>query len=130
MRFLITTLVFAFILCSCENKPEEKEKREFTPIEVRDDYHVEYFPGTKKLKIEGPKDENNQRHGMWKSYNPAGVLVSMTEFQNGKKNGVIVVNYDSGTTRYTGEHINDEPSGIWKFYNPDGTLATEKNYDE
>lgn len=123
-------MVSVSLFYSCGNEPEEKPKREFEAIEVRDDYHVEYFPGTKKLKIEGPKDENNERHGMWKSYNPAGVLVSMTEFKHGKKNGITLVNYDSGKTRYTGEHINDVKSGIWKFYNPDGTLAQEKNYNE
>lgn len=130
MKFLIPIAVFATLLFSCENEPEKEEKRTFDPIVVEDDYHREYYPGTKQLKIEGPKDENNQRHGMWKSYNAAGGILSMNEFKNGKKHGIILVNYISGKTRYTGEYINDEPSGIWKFYNEDGTLAKEENYNK
>lgn len=131
MKQLFSLLILAIILFSCKNEPKKKEEKH--PLETpkaRKDYYEEYYPGTKQLKIEGPKDTKNKRHGIWKSYNPVGGLISMTEFKHGVKNGITIVNYDSGKTRYTGENINGQPSGIWRFYNADGTLAEEKNYNE
>lgn len=131
MKYLSIIFVFTVLLFSCGNEPEKKAKN--TPSETpetRKNYHVEYYPGTKQLKIEGATNDEKQRNGMWKSYNPVGGLISMTAFKDGKKHGVIIVNYDSGIVRYTGEYTEDNPSGVWKFYNEDGTLAKEENYDK
>jgi antitoxin component YwqK of YwqJK toxin-antitoxin module len=137
MKYLLFAIL-AIALLSCSEEEEIKEKPT-VKIETRDDLieivdgvFTEYYPGTdkKKIKFQGPQDDEKRRHGIWHYYSLAGIQVSMTEYNHGLKNGVSIVKYENGAIRYTGEYSNNIQIGIWKTYDADGKINTEKDYGQ
>lgn len=114
-------------LYSCGDEAVKEEPKEESLIEFKDGVYIEYYPGRKSIKFKGPKDENNQRDGVWYFYSENGVEQSMTDYKHGKKDGSSFTRYPNGKMRYFGEYRNDQPYGLWIIYNEDGTTS-EKNY--
>lgn len=126
------------MLFSC-GEEDVVEEREEIVIETRDDLielvdgiFTEYHPGTdkKRVKFQGPQDENKQRHGIWYFYNLNNIQVSMTEYKHGLKNGVSLVKYDNGIIRYSGQYKDNEQIGIWKTYDSTGVMLHEKDFGD
>jgi len=128
---LLILTALTLIVTSCGESEVAKEAKEpETLIEFTNGIYTEYYPGRRAIKFKGPKDQNNQRHGVWFYYAENGVEQSMTEYEHGKKNGGSFTRYPSGAMRYFGDWKNDEQSGVWIIYNEDGTIFEEKDYGD
>lgn len=92
--------------------------------------HGRYASYTKEglIKIEG-NYVNNNRHGIWKSYNVIKKRLSyeMT-YENGIKNGLYKSYNDAEKVDYEGNYVNDTKDGIWKYYSLAGKLKKEVTY--
>ena len=121
-------------LIACGEKEEEKKtvvpEEEEVLTEVKNGIFSQYYPGTKKVKFQGPQDEEERRHGIWYFYNESGMEISMTDFNHGKKNGVSLHRYPNGSIHYSGEYKDDVQVGLWKTYDSDGKLVDSTNYTE
>lgn len=132
MKYL-ALLISGMLLFACSTEEESGKKNAPDPevlVETDGNMFIEYYPGKKQVKFKGPQDENKQRHGVWYYYSEAGVELSMTEYNHGKKNGVTMVKYPNGFMHYTGQYREDVQVGVWKTYDTNGKLVEEKNFDE
>lgn len=129
LLYLSAAAVLSMVSCSEPEKAPEVEKTE-SLVEFKDGIYIEYYPGRKAIKFKGPKDENNQRDGIWYYYAENGVEQSMTEYSHGKKNGSSFARYPDGRMRYYGDWKDDKQVGVWVTYNPDGTIGEEKDYGQ
>lgn len=133
MKYSILIFFFALLSCSTgEETTKDQETSQTEELIVRNgNSYTEYYPGKKRIKIEGMYDDAEQRHGIWKFYTEVGLLGSMTEYSHGKRNGISIVNFPNGANSYRGEYKDDKPSGTWKFFDErTGKLKQEKNYDK
>lgn len=130
---------FVLIVFSCSEKEKETNDELNTeqfetkrPLVVEDENgrFTEWYPGHEQIKMTGTKDEQGRKVGIWKLYTEKGVQQSVTEYKEGKKDGISIVRHPNGTVYYRGEYENDEPVGVWKFYNEQGQLIERKFYDE
>lgn len=114
-----------------ENVAAEQFKAEL-PLVVEDENgrYTEWYPGREQIKMTGTKDKEGRKVGIWKFYTERGVEQSITEYIEGKKDGIILVRHPNGTIYYKGKYEMDEPVGVWKFYNNQGQLIERKFYDE
>ena len=111
--------------------PEKIESTEAEPkIEIKGNIYTEYYPGTNRIKFQGPQDKDGKRDGKWMFFNEKGIELSMTTYKNGKKHGPTMVKYPNGNIHYTGEYTNDKTTGIWTTYSEFGEKLTVKNFDE
>ena len=112
--------------CSSEDT-EKKEKAVENLIVIQDGMYTEYYPGKKRIKIQGEQNEKGERNGRWTFFNEKGKEMSYTFFKDGKKHGFSYNSYPNGTPFYYGEYWNDQLVGVWKTYDQDGQLI-EKDY--
>jgi len=114
-----------------KNKPESNiEAEPKAEIEIKGNIYTEFYPGTKRIKFQGPQDENGKRDGKWMFFDEKGVELSMTNYKNGQKHGATMVKYPNGNIHYTGEYTNDQTTGIWTTYSEVGEKLTVKNFDD
>lgn len=139
MKTLLLFIILTSVLFSCneeEKAPEEKKDTteatiiEEDLVEIKDGLFTEYYPGKKAIKFQGRQDNDGYRDGIWLFYSETGIELSMTNYENGVRQGHSIVKYPSGGIHYTGEYKNDKPSGIWKTYDTAGKLASTKDYDK
>lgn len=130
----LTILIFA---CSEEkNQTEDDSKtKQFEadlPLVTEDENgrYTEWYEGREQIKIQGRKDKEGRKDGIWKYFTERGVEKTITVYSHGKKDGHIVVRHPNGTIHYSGEYEMDKPVGVWKFYNDEGQLVERKFYDE
>lgn len=136
MKATLYLLGFATLcLTSCsEHTDETKHSTTLTQLEDEDlvermpNYYREYYPGKKQLKLGGPTDDQEKRHGAWESYYEHGQMNSMTYFIHGIKEGHSIVYHPNGAIHYVGEYKNDQKTGIWKTYNDKGELISEDEF--
>ncbi|PKR80198.1 hypothetical protein CW751_11080 [Brumimicrobium salinarum] len=127
-------ILFGFLLLGCDNEQpvaEQKvEQKDHRPLIVQgsNGKYTEWYPGHEQIKMTGRKNEEGQRVGVWKYFSEQGVELSITVYNNGKKEGHTIVKYPNGAIHYTGEYLNDEPIGEWKFYDENGELTQTKDY--
>ncbi len=125
----ITALICLLLLataCSSEQKKntpkvETKESLE----EYKNGIYTLYYPGRKKVQIQGARDKNKVRDGKWVALSPKGTELSYTFFVKGKREGHSFVKYPNGIMRYHGEYLHDEQIGVWKEYDEQGKLIKE-----
>lgn len=131
MKHIYLIFILFLVACSSEEKEKTTTATEQEELIERDgNYFKEYYPGKKQLKMEGQFDDQQQRQGFWKYYSEAGVTISISEYEHGKREGVSLVFFANGNPNYEGQYKNDKPVGIWKTYDEKtGKLKTEKNYD-
>ena len=91
--------------------------------------YLERYP-TGETKIEGQKNEDGLKEGIWTAYSQDGTKQSVCGFINGKRNGIAMVFHPNGNVSYRGEWKLDERVGEWKFFNQAGTLVKTENYDK
>ncbi len=143
MKFTLILLLSAMVLsCSEEKEPivtereSPKETVEKAPvvndteglIEIVGNVYTEYYPGKEAIKFQGKQNENGERQGKWLYYSESGVELSITSYENGKKEGHSIVKYPNGAVNYFGEYKNDKPVGVWETYSPEGKLLSKKDY--
>jgi len=130
--FIISLALFIFESCSSEKKDQPNKsirpKEEKTLIELKNGIYTEYYPGRKKIKIQGAQNNQKQREGKWVFYSESGLELSITYYENGKRTANSIVKYPNGTLRYVGEYENDQMIGVWKYYDEKGNLIQEKDY--
>lgn len=109
---------------------EQFEAKQSLIVENENGRFTEWYPGRKQIKMTGTKDKQGRKVGIWKFYTEQGVEQSITEYTEGKKDGIILVRHPNGAIYYKGKYEMDEPAGVWKIYNDQGQLIERKFYDE
>lgn len=144
--------IFMLLLSSCGETPEHSDvendkkneldttnsiqikediiKEKLKNVEIKGNIFNEYYPGTKKIKFQGPQDDHGERHGKWSYFSEDGKELSMTVYDHGKKHGHSIVKYPNGAIHYVGEYSDDKPVGVWKTYSVTGELTKEKDYGQ
>ncbi len=130
---IIPILMFGLFISGCKENNTTEDKTEIKTndenlIEYKNGIYTEYYPGRKKIKIQGAQDINKIRDGKWVFLSETGKELSITYFDKGKREGHTIVKYPNGSLRYVGEYLHDEMVGIWKFYDEKGNLKNEKDY--
>jgi len=113
-----------------EKKQAENTLEEEPEIEIKGNIYTEYYPGTKRIKFQGPQNAEGKRDGKWVFFDEKGVELSMTNYKDGKKHGPTMVKYPNGNIHYTGEYTNDKTTGVWTTYSEIGEKLTVKNFDD
>lgn len=129
MKYMFLIILFG-ILAGCANE-EDQNKKKIAPeelVEIKDGVYTEWYPGKKQIKYKGGQDEVNRRNGKWVFYSEGGLELSITMYENGKKEGFTIVKYPNGVLHYRGEYKNDEMVGVWTTYDEKGKQITEKDY--
>ncbi|MBN2766942.1 MAG: toxin-antitoxin system YwqK family antitoxin [Paludibacteraceae bacterium] len=88
--------------------------------------YIIYFANGKPHEVRAYR--NGEFHGVWRTYNEAGLLVSEAEYRNNKKHGTWHVWDDSGIMRYEMHYDNGRKSGTWYMWDEKGKLTSEKKY--
>ncbi len=102
-----------------------------TESETINGVYYEYYPGEeKRIKLQGNKNEEGKRDGVWLFYSKEGKELSMTTYKNGVRDGEIMVKYPNGNIHYTGQYTNGERTGKWSFYSPGGKKIKIIDYDK
>ncbi len=130
MKYLMLLLVglLVFSGCGSDETDEVVKTEEEQLVEIKDNIYTEWYPGKKQIKYRGGQDDQNRRHGKWSFYSESGLELSVTMYENGKKEGFTVVKYPNGALRYRGEYLHDEMVGVWTTYDEKGTVASETDY--
>ena len=131
MKLALYTFLLLFIAVACTDKNEkettQKPKTEKL-TEIKNGRFTEWYPGKKQIKFQGMLTKKGDRNGKWTFYSETGNELSMTLYENGKREGFTIVKYPNGAIHYTGEYKNDKTVGVWKTYNEKGKLVTEKDF--
>lgn len=130
-KTVFTFLILSLLLISCSTQPEavptaNQEERPLTS--ERDGVFTEWYPGHQQIKRKGRLDGEGQREGVWKQFSEEGVVLSITVYTRGKKDGHIIVRYPNNIVHYDGEYLMDERVGLWRFYDEEGNLVTQEDY--
>jgi antitoxin component YwqK of YwqJK toxin-antitoxin module len=131
MKLALYTFLLLFIAVSCtDKKVEETNKKPKTEklTEIKNGRFTEWYPGKKQIKFQGMLTKKGDRNGKWTFYSETGNELSMTIYENGKREGFTIVKYPNGAIHYTGEYKNDKTVGVWKTYDEKGKLVTEKDF--
>lgn len=143
MRKSIFLFIAAIALFSCSSKDgEEKKSEEKKPTEkqeevakpakqdgIQNDGAYREFYSNGKTKIEGFLDQKGEKNGVWKGYDPNGILQSEIFYLDGKKNGHGIVFFPNGQPKYIGEYKNDKKYGKWRFFDEKGNLLKEEVFE-
>lgn len=136
-HIIYLSLALSIFSCSEEKKEtddglkaEQFEAELPLIIEDENGRYTEWYPGREQIKIKGTIDKEGRKVGIWKLYTKQGVEQSITEYKEGKKDGISIVRHPNGTIHYKGQYEMDEPVGVWKFYDDQGQLIERKFYDE
>jgi hypothetical protein len=84
---------------------------------------IPYENGAKR--IEGTMKDGN-RHGVWKAYYENGVLWSITNYVDGRLQGVSMSYFPDGKPHFVGEYKNGKKSGLWKLYDKQGNVTEQQ----
>lgn len=131
MKLALYTFLLLFIAFACidKNEKETTQKPKTEKLtEIKNRRFTEWYPGKKQIKFQGMLTKKGDRNGKWTFYSETGNELSMTLYENGKREGFTIVKYPNGAIHYTGEYKNDKTVGVWKTYNEKGKLVTEKDF--
>lgn len=131
MKLALYTFLLLFIAVSCLDKKEKettKKPKTEKLTEIKNGRFTEWYPGKKQIKFQGMLTKKGNRNGKWTFYSETGNELSMTVYENGKREGFTIVKYPNGAIHYTGEYKNDKTVGVWKTYDEKGKLVTEKDF--
>ena len=127
MKHTFLPLFFSLLLTvSCKEKAASTAPQQENLVEIKDGQYSEWYPGKKQLKFRGALDSMKQRDGKWEFYSERGLVLSMTEYSHGKRNGFSIVKYPNGMIHYRGEYLNDEQVGRWTTYDTLGKVVDDK----
>ena len=87
---------------------------------------LEFNPGTQQL-VRQSFFHNDLRHGEYREFN-GGILKEIGYYENGKKEGVSKLFYDTGVTMEEGYYKNGVRDGMSKWYNQEGKITMQYEY--
>lgn len=89
-------------------------------------------PISSTMKNRKPKEirsyKEGKLHGLWRSYDPSGQLISEAEYRNGLKHGTWRIWDELGNLRYEMNYRDSKKVGNWRMWNERGELVDEKQY--
>ena len=88
--------------------------------------YVIYFENRKPHEIRSYK--GGKLHGLWRTYDISGQLISEAEYKTGEKHGTWRIWDELGVQRYEMSYYNGKKTGIWRMWNEKGELMDEKRY--
>lgn len=69
-----------------------------------------------------------QKHGKYVKYNLLDSISEITNFANGKRNGLSSSWFENGKKNHQGYYVNGYKEGLWKYYHYEGKLAAKIFY--
>jgi len=130
MKHTILLLFFGLLLTvACKEKASNTPRKQENLVEIKDGQYSEWYPGKKQLKFRGALDSSQQRDGKWEFYSERGLVLSMTEYSHGKRNGFSIVKYPNGMIHYRGEYHNDEQVGRWTTFDTLGNVVDDEIFN-
>lgn len=126
MKYTLLCLFGFAVMVGCTEKTDKIPAQQEKLVEIKDGQYSEWYPGRKQLKFRGSLDSLQQRDGKWEFYSERGLVLSMTEYSHGKRNGFSIVKYPNGRIHYRGEYLNDEQVGRWTTYDTLGKVVDDK----
>jgi len=130
MKYTLLYLFGFAVMVGCSEKTDKIPAQQEKLVEIKDGQYSEWYPGKKQLKFRGSLDSLQQRDGKWEFYSERGLVLSMTEYSHGKRNGFSIVKYPNGRIHYRGQYLNDEQVGRWTTYDMLGKVVDEKIIEE
>lgn len=88
--------------------------------------YVVYFENRKPKEIRSYLQ--GKLHGLWRSYDVSGQLISEAEYKNDKKHGTWRIWDELGIQRYEMNYYEGRKIGIWRMWDEKGGLVDEKRY--
>ncbi len=88
--------------------------------------YVVYFENRKPQEIRSYRA--GKAHGLWRTYDAAGQLISEAEYRDGEKHGTWRIWDELGTQRYEMNYFNGKKTGIWRMWNEAGEQTNERRY--
>lgn len=88
--------------------------------------YVIYFENRKPKEIRSY--DNGKLHGLWRTYDISGQLISEAEYKNDKKHGTWRIWDELGTQRYEMNYYEGKKTGIWRMWDEKGELVDEKRF--
>lgn len=88
--------------------------------------YIVYFENRKPKEIRSYN--NGKLHGLWRTYDISGQLLSEAEYQNDKKHGTWRVWDELGTLRYEMIYYQGNRIGVWRMWDENGNLIDERKY--
>ncbi len=84
--------------------------------------HVEFYNGKGGMRKQGHYDEEGNKTGKWISYYDTENLREISDYEDGKINGMIKLYYPSGILKNELTMKNDSVNGLVKFYRNTGGI--------
>lgn len=125
---VISLIIACLVLLSCTSK-EQPATKQVKPKAAAEKIEVEEHYESGVTKIKG-LSVDGEREGLWQSYFENGYKWSEVEYEQGVKNGSVVVFYQNGMMRYQGRYYDDARSGLWTFYDTLGIVIKKVDMDE
>ena len=91
-----------------------------------DGAHVIYFENRRPKEVRSYRE--GKLHGLWRTYDIAGQLISEANYVDGNKEGIWRIWDELGALRYEMSYTNNKKSGSWKMWDDKGNLVDEKKY--
>ncbi|MFK7900191.1 MAG: toxin-antitoxin system YwqK family antitoxin [Cyclobacteriaceae bacterium] len=89
--------------------------------------HAAYYYENGALKESG-NYVNNKKHGLWKTWNKKGILVSTIPYKVGEKHGSGSLFHDNGIQKMTMTYDKNAKVGTWISYNEKGDFLKKTVY--
>lgn len=87
---------------------------------------VVYFPNARIKEVRAYR--KGVFHGVWRTYNDSGMLISQAEYDHGLKDGAWMIWDENGIRRYEMHYTKGEKTGVWYMWDDKGLLISEKTY--
>ena len=129
MKKYCLLILLALLVYSCGENDSNflKPKKVENLVEIKNGVYTEWYPGKKNIKFQGPQDNNHLRNGKWVFFSEGGEELSITFYENGKREGFTIVKYPNGRLHYRGEYQDDKIVGDWITYNEKGKVTSEQS---
>lgn len=88
--------------------------------------YVVYFENRKPQEIRSYRA--GKAHGLWRSYDVSGQLISEAEYNQGEKHGTWRIWDELGTQRYEMNYFNGKKTGMWRMWDEGGNLIDERRH--
>ncbi|MBU2650056.1 MAG: hypothetical protein KKA81_03900 [Bacteroidetes bacterium] len=128
MKNLITTVIIAVILSSCNTGPSLKQGVDYRMSAAGDTIMMER-DGNGVLLSEYTVRMGKKDGPAWVYY-PEGEVKEESQYRGGQKNGISRWFYKDGTVYEVTPYKDGKMHGIMRKFNPDGTLLAEIPYQE
>ncbi|WP_436415536.1 toxin-antitoxin system YwqK family antitoxin [Petrimonas sp.] len=88
--------------------------------------YMVYFENRKPKEVRSYKE--GKLHGLWRTYDISGQLISEAEYKMGRKHGTWRIWDELGAQRYEMNYYEGNKTGIWRMWDEKGNMVDEKRY--